>query len=60
MPITTNPQFALENAKLEKRPLYVVVIENVPEWLSTFRPEDMQVALTGYGLGGYGINGYGY
>ncbi len=60
MPLTTNPNWNVENAKLTKRPLYVVVMETIPEWLSTFRPEDMQVTLTGYGVGGYGLNGYGH
>ena len=60
MPILTNPQWNVENAKLQKRPLYVVAIENLPEWLTTFRSEDQQVILTGYGIGGYGTNGYGY
>jgi hypothetical protein len=58
MPLATNPQWKLENAKLAKRPLYIVVIENVAEWLTTFRAEDVEI--TGYGVGGYGINGYGY
>lgn len=58
MPLITNPDWNIENAKLQKRPLYIVVIENMPEWLTTFRVEDAEV--TGYGIGGYGINGYGY
>lgn len=60
MPLTTNPPWKIENAKLQKRPLYIVVIENLPEWLTTFQPEDLVVSLTGYGIGGYGMNGYGY
>lgn len=60
MPLTTKPKWNIENAKLQKRPLYVVVIQDMPEWLTTFRAEDMTITLTGYGIGGYGINGYGY
>lgn len=58
--LTTNAQWNIENAKLVKRPLYVVFIENLPEALTTFRAEDQQVEFTGYGIGGYGTNGYGY
>jgi len=60
MPLITNPAWRIENAKLQKRPLYIVVIERLPDWLTTFRPEDWEVVLTGYGIGGYGINGYGH
>jgi hypothetical protein len=60
MPIPTNTSFDAKNQELTKRPLYIVVIENVVEWLTTFRPEDQAVELTGYGIGGYGINNYGY
>jgi hypothetical protein len=60
MPISTNPQWNVENARLVKRPLYVVFIEDLPEALTTFRAEDQQVQFTGYGIGGYGTNGYGY
>jgi len=60
MPIPTNPNWQIENARLAKRPLYVVTIENVPDALTTFRVEDQTVILTGYGIGGYGTNGYGY
>ena len=60
MPISTNANWEIENAKPAKRPLYVVIIENLPEALTTFRAEDQQVTLTGYGIGGYGTNGYGH
>lgn len=61
MPLTTNPNWDRENVKLVKRPLYLLLIEDLVEALATFRPEDAQVvALTGYGIGGYGIHGYGY
>jgi len=61
MPLTTTPPWNLENAKFVRRPLYLVVIEDLVEALSTFRVEDMEVVvLAGYGIGGYGINGYGY
>ncbi len=60
MPIPTNPNWAIENARLAKRPLYVVMIENLPEALTTFRAEDQDVTLTGYGIGGYGTTGYGF
>ncbi len=60
MPIVTNPSWNLANAKLAKRPLYIVVIEGFPSCLSSFRPDDQQVTLTGYGIGGYGVTGYGY
>ncbi|MGA2629816.1 MAG: hypothetical protein ABSG54_06330 [Terriglobia bacterium] len=58
--LTTNAQWNIENAKLVKRPLYTVFIENLPEALTTFRAEDQQVQFTGYGIGGYGTSGYGY
>jgi hypothetical protein len=60
MPIPTNPPWTIENAKLVKRPLYLVIIEGVSEPLTTFRPDDTEVVWGGYGIGGYGINGYGY
>ena len=60
MPLAINSQWNVENAKLVKRPLYVVVIEDLPEALTTFRAEDQQVQSTGYGIGGYGTTGYGY
>jgi len=60
MPVITNPSFDLNNAVLAKRPLYVVQIEGVIDPLTTFRPEDMNVAHTGYGVNGYGTTGYGY
>lgn len=60
MPIITNPNWDVENAKPVKRPLYVVIVEDLPEALTTFRAEDEQVTLTGYGIGGYGTTGYGY
>ena len=60
MPLTTNPQWEIENAKLQKRPLYILSIEGVLELLTTFRPEDAQVTWTGYGIGPYGETGYGY
>ena len=58
--LVTNAQWNVENAKLVKRPLYVIFIENLPEALTTFRAEDQQVQFTGYGIGGYGTSGYGY
>jgi len=58
--LTTNAQWNLENARLVKRPLHAVFIEDLPEALTTFRAEDQQVQFTGYGIGGYGTNGYGY
>jgi hypothetical protein len=61
MPLVTTPAWNVEHAKFVRRPLYLVVIEDLVEALSTFRPEDMEVVLLrGYGIGGYGINGYGY
>jgi hypothetical protein len=60
MPLSTNPQWELENAQLVKRPLYVLVIENLAGWLTTFRPEDAEVTWGGYGVWGYGTLGYGY
>lgn len=59
MAIQTNSSFDTQNAALQKRPLYVLVIEGMLDPLTTFRPEDMQVNLTGYGMGGYGTTGYG-
>ena len=60
MPLMTNPSFDLSNAALAKQPLYVVQIDGVIDPLTTFRPEDMNVAHTGYGVNGYGTTGYGY
>ncbi len=59
MPIPTNPIFGTENQLLAKRPLYIVRIEGLPEPLTTFRFEDVQVTWGGYGIGGYGTTGYG-
>jgi hypothetical protein len=58
--ISTNPTFDAANAKLTKRPLYLVLIEGVLEPLTTFRAGDTQVVWGGYGIGGYGTTGYGY
>lgn len=60
MPIVTNWSFAGKNLELSKRPLYLVLIEGLPEALATFRPEDAQVTFGGYGMGGYGTTAYGY
>jgi hypothetical protein len=60
MPIPTNSSWTMENAKLAKRPLYLVLIEGVSEPLTTFRPDDTEVTWGGYGIGGYGTTGYGY
>ncbi len=60
MPVITNPSFDLNNAALAKQPLYVVQIDGVIDSLTTFRPEDMNVTHTGYGVNGYGTSGYGY
>ncbi len=59
MAIQTNPNFDEQNAALQKRPLYVLVIEGVLDPLTTFRPQDWNVTLTGYGVSGYGTTGYG-
>jgi hypothetical protein len=59
MPITTNPNFDVANLKLQKRPLYVLQIDGVLDWLTTFRAEDVQVVWGGYGVAGYGTTGYG-
>jgi hypothetical protein len=59
MPIPTNTNFDVENAKLQKRPLYVLEIDGVLDWLTTFRPEEVQVVWGGYGVAGYGTTGYG-
>ena len=60
MPLITNPSFDMNNAALAKQPLYVVQIENITDPLTTFRPEDLNVLHTGYGVNGYGTTGYGY
>jgi len=60
MPVPTTPSFDLKNLELVKRPLYVVAIEGLPEPLTTFRLEDVQVVRGGYGMSGYGTTGYGY
>ena len=60
MPIPTNSKFDAKNLELTKRPLYLLTIEGVLEPLTTFRQEDVQITLYGYGIGGYGVMGYGY
>ena len=60
MAVDTNPSFDLKNVALAKQPLYVVQIEGVVDQLTTFRPQDMNVCHTGYGMNGYGTTGYGY
>jgi hypothetical protein len=59
MAIMTNPNFDTKNAALQKRPLYVLLIEGVLDPLTTFRAEDVQVVWGGYGVAGYGTTGYG-
>ncbi len=59
MPIITNPSFNTQNQQLIKRPLYMVTIEGLPEPLTTFRLDAVQVTWGGYGVGGYGTTGYG-
>jgi hypothetical protein len=60
MPITTNIPWNTENAKLVKRPLYILTIAGVLEPFTTFRLEDVNVIWGGYGVAGYGTTGYGY
>lgn len=60
MAIPTNTTFDAENQSLIKRPLYLLIIEGIADPLTTFRPDDMQVTWSGYGLSGYGTTGYGY
>lgn len=60
MPLLTNAKWNIENEKLQKRPLYLLIIEGVFEPLTTFRAGDAQVTWGGYGIGGYGTTGYGY
>jgi len=59
MPIITNPNFDTQNQQLIKRPLYLVSIDGLPEPLTTFRLDAVQVTWGGYGVGGYGTTGYG-
>ena len=59
MAVNTNPSFNVQNLELAKRPLYMVSIDGLPEPLTTFRLDAVQVNLTGYGLSGYGTTGYG-
>jgi hypothetical protein len=59
MPITTNPNFDAKHVALQKRPLYVLLIDGVLDPLTTFRAEHVQVVWGGYGIGGYGTTGYG-
>lgn len=59
MAVQTNPNFDTNNTALEKRPLYALVIEGVFDALTTFRPQDMEITVGGYGLNGYGLTGYG-
>jgi hypothetical protein len=59
MPIMTNPSFNAQNQQLVKRPLYLVSIEGLPEPLTTFRLDEVQVIWSGYGLNRYGTTGYG-
>jgi hypothetical protein len=60
MPIITNPGFNAQNLELAKRPLYLVSIDGLPEPLTSFRLDTVQVVWSGYGLTGYGTTGYGY
>lgn len=60
MPIPTNPSFGISNQKLVKQPLYALTIEGSVELLTTFRLQDLNVVLTGYGVAGYGTTGYGF
>lgn len=60
MPLTTNPNFDAKNLEAVKLPLYMLLIDGVPEALTTFRADIAQVGLAGYGIGGYGVLGYGY
>ena len=59
MPIVTNPSFDTKNQQLIKRPLYMVFIDGLPEPLTTFRLDAVQVTWGGYGVSGYGTTGYG-
>ena len=60
MAISTNATFDSKNAVLNKRPLYLLVIEGIPDTLTTFIFEEEEVAPTGYGMTGYGMASYGY
>jgi hypothetical protein len=60
MAIQTNVPFDTNNAALVKRPLYVLLIDGIATSITTFRPQDMQIAISGYGMSGYGTTGYGY
>jgi hypothetical protein len=60
MAIQTNPSFDTNNAALVKRPLYVLSIAGMAAQLTTFLPQELQVAVSGYGVNGYGTTGYGY
>jgi hypothetical protein len=60
MSLPTNPSFDANNLVLTKHPLYLVVIEGLPEPLTTFRVDEARVTWHGYGLIGYGHTGYGY
>jgi hypothetical protein len=59
MPILTNPGFDQQNQQLTKRPLYMVWIEGLPDPLTTFLMDTVQVTPGGYGVSGYGTTGYG-
>lgn len=60
MAVSSNPKFDSKNSALNKRPLYLVIIEGIPDTLTTFVVEDEGVSPTGYGMTGYGIAPYGY
>jgi hypothetical protein len=60
MAIQSNPNFDSKNQALTKHPLYLVLIEGLPEPLCTFRYEESLITWGGYGVGGYGTTGYGY
>jgi hypothetical protein len=60
MPIESNLNFEARNAELNKRPLYLLIIEGLLEPLASFRQEDAQVTWGGYGVSGYGTTPYGY
>ncbi len=60
MPVMTNPSFDASNMSLTKHPLYMLLIEGLPEPLTSFRMEETRVTRHGYGMNLYGLSPYGY
>ena len=57
--ISANSNWLAALAALSKQPLYSIEFPELNLALLSFRPQDVSVTFTGYGVGLYGINPYG-